>query len=147
MSQVWCDECNKSYATRSSLVAHLKRYADSGRSCSDRAMEVDPPKTRTLVSITGSRYTKKSIPAPLKRDCWNQRIGAGTGVGLCFCCRVQELTPFDFEAGHIQAESCGGPTIIENLVPICGKCNRSMGSRNMMEFILKYYPSNDLLIR
>ena len=40
-----------------------------------------------------------------------------------------------FEAGHIIAERCGGPTNIENLRPICSLCNRSMGLKNMIDFM------------
>ena len=37
------------------------------------------------------------------------------------------MTPFQFEVGHNLPESKGGPTELDNLRPICGKCNRSMG--------------------
>ena len=37
------------------------------------------------------------------------------------------ITPFNFEVGHNIPESKGGATDINNLRPICSKCNRSMG--------------------
>jgi hypothetical protein len=36
---------------------------------------------------------------------------------------------FAFEVGHNIPESKGGRTTIDNLIPICGECNRSMGDR------------------
>ena len=41
-------------------------------------------------------------------------------------------------------ESKGGSTNIENLRPICSKCNGSMATQNMEEFMKKYYPTNKL---
>ena len=37
------------------------------------------------------------------------------------------MTVFDFESGHNIPESKGGTLNIDNLRPICAKCNRSMG--------------------
>ncbi len=37
------------------------------------------------------------------------------------------ITPFTFEVGHNIPESKGGETNIDNLRPICSKCNKSMG--------------------
>ena len=43
-------------------------------------------------------------------------------------CNAQ-VTPFTFEAGHNIPESKGGETSVDNLRPICGKCNKAMGNR------------------
>jgi hypothetical protein len=37
------------------------------------------------------------------------------------------ITPFNFEVGHNVPESKGGATDLDNLRPICSKCNKSMG--------------------
>ena len=53
------------------------------------------------------------------------------------------MTPFNFEAGHIIPESKGGSTHIENLLPICSPCNKSMGNRfTIHEFSKKFQPQN-----
>lgn len=36
---------------------------------------------------------------------------------------------YDFQAGHNTPESKGGATTLENLAPICSRCNLSMGSQ------------------
>jgi hypothetical protein len=77
----------------------------------------------------GKKYKKKAIPAALREQVW-----------LKHCGRVFEhkcITPwcknticvFDFESGHNIPESKGGPTTLDNLVPLCRRCNNSMGDR------------------
>jgi 5-methylcytosine-specific restriction endonuclease McrA len=65
--------------------------------------------------------------------------------GKCYCCGLTEITPFNFEAGHVLAESQGGIITLENLRPICSPCNRSMGIRNMKNYAKLYY-SNSLIL-
>jgi len=82
-------------------------------------------------------YKKQTIPKCLKRDIWHKYIGKGKGSGKCYCCH-KELDCFVFECGHIEAEVNGGKTDLENLRPICGLCNKSMGSQNMIVFMNKH---------
>ena len=39
------------------------------------------------------------------------------------------ITVFDFQSGHNIPESKGGKTNIDNLLPICARCNLCMGDR------------------
>lgn len=77
---------------------------------------------------------KAAIPASLRAAVWNTYIGETSGKAKCPVCSSQDISPFTFECGHVIAEANGGPTTLENLRPICGSCNRSSGTRNMMEF-------------
>ena len=54
---------------------------------------------------------------------------------MCLCCNLNEISPFDFHTGHIIAKSKGGEMNKENLIPICHKCNLSMGNENMIDFM------------
>ena len=47
-----------------------------------------------------------------------------------------------FEAGHIISEKDGGNLSLDNLLPICSGCNRSMSSKNLNEWINEFYPEN-----
>lgn len=47
------------------------------------------------------------------------------------CCS-NYITPFNFEAGHIIANEDNSDN---NLIPICNKCNKSMGTNNMIDWI------------
>jgi len=56
----------------------------------------------------------------------------------CYCCKIEDISLANFECGHIIAVKDGGENNIDNLRPICGNCNKSMGAKNMYEFMLKY---------
>ena len=84
-------------------------------------------------------YKKKAIPKSLKMLVWHTYIGKEVGLAKCLCCKNKEITQMDFDCGHIVAESRGGVTSVNNMRPICTKCNRSMKAMNMNEFIEKYF--------
>jgi hypothetical protein len=86
-------------------------------------------------------YKKKSIAADQKKKLWAQHFGTA-GIAKCICCQVDDITPFNFEAGHVEAEKKGGDTILDNLRPICAGCNRRMGTCNMKVWMEKEYPRN-----
>lgn len=72
---------------------------------------------------------KKPIPAAIREACWQKRCGR-VFEHKCltpWCPNI--ITVFDFQAGHDIPESKGGPTTVENLYPICSRCNQSMGDR------------------
>lgn len=79
-------------------------------------------------------YKKKSIPKALKRIVWNTHIGEEIGKAPCKCCNLTEITQMSFHCGHIIAEANGGETNVDNLLPICELCNKSMGTTNLLEF-------------
>ncbi len=85
-----------------------------------------PPKQQ---SETSKKYKKKPIPAALREACWILKCGKvfEHKCNVDWCPNV--MTAFDFQAGHNIPESKGGPTNIDNLIPICGRCNNSMGDR------------------
>jgi hypothetical protein len=71
---------------------------------------------------------KLKIPKALKEQLWLKHYGKSySGKCLTKWCK-NEITVFDFQAGHDVPESKGGETIIENLVPICARCNLSMSN-------------------
>lgn len=63
----------------------------------------------------------------------------------CVCCNLNEINSFNFECGHIHPTSKGGECNIDNLVPICSLCNKSMGNMNMKLFMEKNNYVNSLL--
>jgi len=96
--------------------------------------------------LENAAYKKKTIPKILKTHVWYTHVGKEIGMTKCLCCNRNEITQMDFDCGHIIAEKKGGPTTIENLLPICTRCNRSMRTMNMNEFKEKYFtPSKQSL--
>ena len=81
------------------------------------------------VEAVVGRYRKKKIPIAFKQSIWIRDCGRNFECK----CRVpwcqNRMTVFDFQAGHNVPESKGGPTTPENLMPICARCNTSMGDR------------------
>lgn len=86
-------------------------------------------------------YKKKKIPKALAEQVWITRMGHKFD-GKCRVkwCR-NRVTVFDFECGHNIPESKGGKTTLDNLFPICARCNRSMGDRySIDEWNAKFAP-------
>ncbi len=78
----------------------------------------EPPKKR-----------KAKIPAAVQEAIWIQKMGK-VFEGKClttWCPNI--INVFDYHAGHDIPESKGGPATVENLYPICARCNLSMGDR------------------
>lgn len=92
-----------------------------------------PAGLNTLVKA--KPFKKVRIPIALREQVW-LRYGGEKFRKKCYVpwC-INDITVFNFQCGHIHAESLGGPTIIENLVPICSRCNQCMGTQHMDEWI------------
>ena len=60
--------------------------------------------------------------------------------GMCLCCASEPITVKNFDIGHVVAFSRGGSNEIENLRPICGYCNNSMGTQHMADYQRSMYP-------
>jgi 5-methylcytosine-specific restriction endonuclease McrA len=81
---------------------------------------------------------KEKIPAAVRKIVWNTYIGKDNPIGKCLCCSEEDISSTNFECGHIKSEKNGGEVTIENLRPICGNCNKSIGGNNMDEFMDRY---------
>ena len=82
-----------------------------------------------LPTIKECPKRKEKIPVKLREEVWVSKMGR-VFEGKCpttWC--STNITVFEFESGHNIPESKGGATTIENLVPLCPRCNRSMGSK------------------
>lgn len=85
------------------------------------------------VEKTEEKYKKKPVPQTLRFAVYTKY--ETECKGKCWCCKSQPITPGMFEYGHIVAEKNGGETNMDNGRPICSLCNRSMGTKNMLEFM------------
>ncbi len=91
------------------------------------------------------RYRKAHIPHALRRTVWNTYIGEDIGSTECYVGCKTKISQMTFECGHIEAESKGGLTIVENLRPICSSCNKSMGTKNMHDFMKTFGFKSDIV--
>jgi len=105
-----------------------KRFgADAGNS------RINPSSSYVPISIT-------TMPKTLKQQVWDKRFGADAGTGKCYCCKYTTIRMDDFQAGHVTARSKGGSTTIDNLEPICVRCNDDMKTMNLYEYQAKFHP-------
>ena len=81
---------------------------------------------------------RANIPASVKEQCWNKWIGTHIGESNCVCCKKNKISKSNFSAGHVISDAMGGQPTVDNLRPICGQCNSSMGTQNMLDFAIKY---------
>jgi len=83
----------------------------------------------STISPLATAINKAKIPKALREQVWRSHMN-DTFKGKCvvsWC--TNTINVFDFEVGHNVPESKGGVTLIENLRPICSRCNKSMGAR------------------
>ena len=74
-------------------------------------------------------YKKGKIPKALREALWLKHCGKSFEV-KCHTTWCQNLiSAYDFQAGHNVPECRGGATTLDNLMPICSRCNLSMGSQ------------------
>ena len=100
--------------------------------------------TQRMFKINRRKNTgRQRIPAALRNLVW-QKYVIDKNRAFCFCCRYESISYGNFECGHIISVKMNGVTNIRNLRPICSLCNKSMGTRNMYDFIDQYGFHDDL---
>ncbi len=72
---------------------------------------------------------KQKIPKALREQVWIHYIGKKYDSKCYINWCTNRINPFDFESGHNIPESKGGQVTLENLRPICTRCNRSMSDK------------------
>jgi 5-methylcytosine-specific restriction endonuclease McrA len=77
--------------------------------------------------INKMKTIKRVIPKALREQVWLKFVGKRyeTKCYIRWC--KNKMDVFNFHVGHNIPESQGGPTTLENLRPICARCNLSMG--------------------
>ena len=82
-----------------------------------------------LIKSVFDLMIKQKIPKALREQLWIQKIGKKFESKCKTTWCHNKINVFDFQAGHDIPESKGGETSISNLVPICSRCNLSMGNQ------------------
>ena len=126
-------------AMKEELNAVKKKYASLKAEVKKKYKELEKQKKRKEKEET--KKLRKSIPKSLKILVWDKHIGKEKGIGECYVCK-SKIDSKNFECGHIVSVKEGGATNIDNLLPICSSCNKSMGTENLMVFKKKYFNTN-----
>ncbi len=74
----------------------------------------------------------------VRNSVWDTYVGATQIIGICACCNTELILYGNFVCRHVQPRSKNGKTTIQNLRPICGICNKSLGTHNMEDFMATY---------
>jgi hypothetical protein len=97
------------------------------------------------VSLPGATLPGVSLPTPknvpgegdweritpaTQAKVWKKRFGFRK-TGVCVCCHQRTIYRDDFVCGHRRAYARGGSNDVSNLEPLCGRCNRKMGTHDL----------------
>ena len=75
-----------------------------------------------------SKYKKQNIPKAVREQVWVKNFGKcfEHKCYISWCDNI--INVYDFHIGHDTPESRGGSLNINNLKPICSRCNLSMSN-------------------
>ena len=75
-----------------------------------------------------NKYRKATIPKAIREQTWIKTFGKDFEhkCYISWCDNV--INVFDFHVGHDKPESKGGKLSVDNLKPICARCNLSMSN-------------------
>ena len=76
---------------------------------------------------------RQSFPKALREQVWLKVYGTTFSNKCCITWCSNKITPFDFHVGHSIAISKGWNNSLDNLFPICSRCNLSMNNRYTKE--------------
>lgn len=99
-----------------------------------------PQKNIAVAIKDADSEPRKAIPKKIRGEAWKIQFGDST-KGACFCCKKLLDVFDDWHAGHIVSHTNGGKDTADNLRPVCGSCNLSMGTENMDAFKARCYPN------
>lgn len=89
-----------------------------------------------------TKAKRTSVSSTVVKTSWLKYTNDQYRPVHCICCNYNQITPFNFHAGHIISHANGGSSDIDNIMPLCASCNLSMSSKNMDVFIREAYPQN-----
>lgn len=103
-------------------------------------IEIQPGTPKTDDSENDKKPKKLRISAAMRKKVWNYHTNKfGTE---CFCCckkikfKGSRKKP-GFHCGHILAENVGGHIEFHNLRAVCKRCNVTMNTMHMYEFMIE----------
>jgi len=99
-----------------------------------KALDIDGALGLSKTSNNG----RKSIGKALRDQVWLKYMG-NKAQGKCYCCKIRMIHITDFQVGHNKAVVKGGSDHISNLRPICGPCNRGMGTKSIEWYRKTYF--------
>ncbi|MDE2095856.1 MAG: HNH endonuclease [Patescibacteria group bacterium] len=81
---------------------------------------------------------REKLPTAVRNTVWVTHASMHYATSVCRCCFKEQITRSNFECGHVIAKAKGGSDKVDNLLPICSACNKSMGTMSIPDFQEKY---------
>jgi len=88
-------------------------------------------------ATNATKATKARIPKALREQVWLKYSKQQFSIKCLTSWCQNQINAFDFHCGHMYAEAKGGSTTLDNLIPICARCNLSMGTTSFNEWTTK----------
>jgi len=108
---------------------------------SAKKSRVKPKKRLPTGMASIQSYRKQKIPKALRESVWIHHCGKVFERACLTSWCQNRINAFNFQAGHNIPESKGGTMAIDNLLPICSRCNLSMGNKyTFSEWTAKFRP-------
>ncbi len=85
----------------------------------------------------GEEQKREQITPATRNKVWQKRFG-DSATGICVCCRQRTIHRDDFACGHRRAYASRGSNNVSNLEPICGRCNKQMGTHDLVSWCKKF---------
>jgi hypothetical protein len=82
--------------------------------------------------VKQQKSTRKSISKSMREQCWKKFTNQFESK--CPCCEIAVISFTNFECGHIISHKNGGKTSLDNLIPLCVQCNRTMSHKNYHDY-------------
>jgi hypothetical protein len=99
---------------------------------------------KSIINKSINTYHKKKIPKKVKEEVWYTNFGKIYEEKCYINWCSNKVNVFNFHVGHDMPESKGGTDEINNLKPICDRCNLSMGNNyTIKEWNTKFNKSNN----
>ncbi len=118
----------------------------SMRGSSSSTRDIDPLKaavTAIRKFQNTPRPSRRGVPTSVREKVWRKchtfKVDGEYRCsmdGQCFCCQTA-ITFINHQSGHIISDRHGGEISLANLRPVCGSCNKNMGSANMLEYMFR----------
>jgi hypothetical protein len=93
-----------------------------------------------MIHIDKKHCQNKKITSRMKTNVWRKRFNTMDNNPCPICCNT--ISWDTFHCGHIVSRFYNGVTDVNNLEPICQKCNLDMGVENLHDYCDRYRRDN-----
>lgn len=92
---------------------------------------------------SSERSSTRSVSKQRRDEVWNYYVGRLVCEIDCPCCGRNKIHMMEgWECCHVVSHADGGGREVANFRVLCRGCNRSMGKRNMWDWMKEYYPES-----